>query len=422
MNDTLVMLLAGGAGSRLNILVEARAKPAVPFGGLYRIIDFTLSNVMNSGFNNVAVLTQYKPLSLMEHIGTGSPWDFIGRGRGAKILPPQTGKKDSDWYKGTADAIRQNIDYINAHPSRDLLLLSGDHIYYMNYRAMVRFHQQKKADLTVAMMTVPMDQVRYFGTAITDQKGRIVEWEEKPEVPRTNLASMGIYVFKTSYLLSVLEASHEHDFGKDIIPLAIRQNLVYAYPFHGYWRDVGTIDAYWKANMDILDPASGLTPEAWRMRTNLEEVGLTADRPPAQILPGACVADSVISSGCSIEGRVERSVLSPGVYVGRGATVKDSVLMHECKILPGSRVERAILDKQVTIGNEAEISSDSGSCPNREFPQHLSTGLTLIGKGCSVPPKVRVGTNSILYPRCTESDFPSKDIPAGSVIRHASSR
>ncbi len=417
MIDTLVMLLAGGVGSRLNVLVEARAKPAVPFGGIYRIIDFTLSNVMNSGIDNVAVLTQYKPLSLMEHIGTGAPWDFIGRGRGAKILPPRTGRKDSDWYKGTADAIRQNMDYINSHPAREVLVLSGDHIYYMDYQAMIQFHRRRKADLTVAMMTVPMDQIKHFGTAIADPKGRICEWEEKPRLPRTNLASMGIYVFKTTYLLSVLQGSSEHDFGKHIIPLAIKEDSVYAYPFEGYWRDVGTLDAYWKANMDLLDPASGLNPEAWGVKPNLEEAGLLSDRPPVQILPGAEVADCVISAGCIIEGRVEHSVLSPGVYVAKGALVKDSIVMHECQIMAGSHLEKAVLDKRVQTGKNVIIGLGPKDVPNQEFPDQLFTGLTIIGKQSLLPSNVRIGPNSIIYPGCIESDFDKEEVLPGSVIR-----
>ncbi|MDI6790755.1 MAG: sugar phosphate nucleotidyltransferase [Thermodesulfobacteriota bacterium] len=417
MNEALVMLLAGGVGSRLNIMVEARAKPAVPFGGIYRIIDFTLSNVMNSGINNVAVLTQYKPLSLMEHIGTGAPWDFIGRGRGAKILPPRTGQKDSDWYKGTADAMRQNIDYINSHPSREVLVLSGDHIYYMNYRPMIQFHRKKRADMTIAMMTVPMDQIRHFGTALTDQKGRIMEWEEKPEIPRTNLASMGIYVFKTSYLLSILQKTGEHDFGKHIIPMAINKDAVYAYPFQGYWRDVGTLDAYWKANMDLLNPLSGLSPEAWGVRPNLEEAGLMSDWPPANILPGAKVSNSVISAGCVIEGTVEHSVLSPGVYVARGAKVKDSVIMHECQIMAGSRIAMAILDKKVKMGKNVIVGSGPKDTPNQEFPEQLFTGLTIIGKKTALPAGVCIGPNSIVYPGCGEADFGQKEVSPGSVIR-----
>ncbi|MFH1148673.1 MAG: sugar phosphate nucleotidyltransferase [Pseudomonadota bacterium] len=416
MKDTLVMLLAGGAGTRLSILVEARTKPAVPFAGIYRIIDFTLSNVMNSGIDNVAVLTQYKPLSLMEHIGTGAPWDFIGRTRGAKILPPRTGRKDSDWYKGTADAIRQNIDYIKAHPSRDILILSGDHVYYMDYRPMIKFHRQNNADLTIAMMIVPIEEIRHFGTAITDREGRIVEWEEKPEVPRTNLASMGIYVFKTDYLLSVLQESLEHDFGKNIIPVAISRNSVFAYPFHGYWRDVGTIDAYWKANMDLLDPAAGLMPEAWGIRPNLEEPGLTCDRPPVSILPGAVINDSAVSSGSLIEGKVEHSILSSGVYVGRNALVRDSVIMHECKIMEGSRVERAILDKGVTVEENVTVGCGPADVPNRDFPNHLFTGLTLIGKRARVPAGTRIGANTIIYPGCSAKDFPESEIPPGSTI------
>lgn len=417
MIDTLVMLLAGGVGSRLNILVEARAKPAVPFGGIYRIIDFTLSNVTNSGINNVAVLTQYKPLSLMEHVGTGAPWDFIGRGRDVTILPPRTGRKDSDWYKGTADAIRQNRDYIDAHPSRDVLVLSGDHIYCMDYGAIIEFHRKKKADLTIAVMTVPLEQIKHFGTAIIDQKKRIIEWEEKPKTPRTNLASMGIYVFKMAYLLSVLQRSDEHDFGKQIIPLAIKESSVYAYPFTGYWRDVGTLDAYWQTNMDLLDPMSGLDPEGWGIRPNLEEAGLIGDRPPAQVLPGGEVVNSVVSAGCVIGGRVEHSVLSPGVCVAAGATVKDSVVMHGCQIMTGSQIERAILDKRVKTGKNVSIGSGSRDVPNREFPSHLSSGLTIVGKGSVIPPNARIGPNSIIFPGCTEVDFSEKEVLPGSVIR-----
>ncbi|HEX9652764.1 MAG TPA: sugar phosphate nucleotidyltransferase, partial [bacterium] len=348
MISNLVMLLAGGVGSRLSILGHMRAKPAVPFGGMYRIIDFTLSNIMNSGLDFVGVLTQYKPLSLMEHIGTGMPWDFIGRSRGTKILPPRTGQKESDWYKGTADAVRQNIDFIeNRHADR-ILILSGDHIYKMDYSNLIQFHDNKKADLTIGMMPVPWEDTIHFGIGITDDDNRIIAWEEKPAKARNNLASMGIYVFSGDYLLSLLRSHKEHDFGKDIIPAALEKDRVFAYPFAGYWRDVGTLKAYWDANMDLLDPeVSGLNLATWGLRTNVEEDGRISDRPPTQFLSKSSVTNSVISPGCVIEGKVVNSILSPGVYVAQGAKVLDSVVMHDSRILAGAEVTKCILDKKV---------------------------------------------------------------------------
>jgi len=276
--DALVLLLAGGVGSRLNLLVETRAKPAVAFGGIYRIIDFSLSNVMNSGFSRVGVLTQYKPLSLMKHLGTGESWDFTGRSRGVTILPPRTGSKDSDWYQGTADAIRRNIDFIEANPTDEVLILSGDHIYHMDFDVMLEYHRSKKADVTVGMMVVPKSEIHQFGAGITNNDNRIVDWEEKPQVPRTNLASMGIYIFDRDYLLKTLARNHDEiDFGMHILPWAIENDNVFAYPFYGYWRDVGTIQAYWEANMDMLRPESGLAPEKWYIRTNVEADERKAD-------------------------------------------------------------------------------------------------------------------------------------------------
>ncbi|HSH14131.1 MAG TPA: sugar phosphate nucleotidyltransferase, partial [Desulfurivibrionaceae bacterium] len=343
--SAVVFLLAGGVGSRLNVLVQSRAKPAVPFGGLYRIIDFSLSNVMNSGLEQVGVLTQYKPLSLMRHLGTGEPWDMSGRTRGVKVLPPRTGSHDSDWYQGTADAVRQNLDFLKGHPSTEVVILSGDHIYQMDLEKMLAFHRSKQADLTVAMMEVDIEKIHQFGTGITDANDRIVEWEEKPEKPRTNLASMGIYVFSTAYLLSTLGRNRlEIDFGMHIIPWAVEKDNVFAYRFHGYWRDVGTIPALWEANMDMLRPDSGISPQAWGIRSNPEADGLVADRCPARFVAGCKVSGSLISAGCRIEGEVINSVLSPGVVVGPGALVRDSVIFADCKINAGAVVDLAILD------------------------------------------------------------------------------
>ncbi|MBA2847727.1 NTP transferase domain-containing protein [Thermosulfuriphilus ammonigenes] len=412
MRDVIAVLLAGGVGSRLNILVRHRAKPAVPFGGIYRIIDFTLSNVANSGLSQVAVLTQYKPLSLMDHIGDGSAWDFIGRTRAIKILPPKTGEKDWDWYKGTADAVRQNLEFITNRYSRNVLVLSGDHVYYMDYAEMIRFHREKKAQVTVAMMRVPWELTYQFGIGITDENGRIVDWEEKPAKARSNLASMGIYVFDTDYLVRTLETVKGEDFGMHIIPRALAEARVYAFPFTGYWRDVGTIQAYWEANLDLLRPNSGLTPEAWQIYTNLEAEGLPYDRPPVQVFPEAEVIRSVISPACIIQGRVENSVLSPGVFVGKEAVVRDSVIMHDTRIESGALVERSIIDKEVVIGSGAVVGQGDRSLANQEYPKHLYSGLTLIGKWAIVPPGFRVGTNCIIYPRVDLSHYRGEKILA----------
>ncbi|MBU0480223.1 MAG: NTP transferase domain-containing protein [Proteobacteria bacterium] len=398
--STVVLLLAGGIGSRLNVFVQSRAKPAVPFGGLYRIIDFSLSNVMNSGLNQIGVLTQYKPLSLMRHLRSGEAWDFTGRSRGVKILPPRTGSKDSDWYKGTADAVRQNIDFLKSHPSSEVLILSGDHIYQMDLARMIDFHREKEADVTVAMMEVDIDKIHQFGTGITDPDGRIVEWEEKPEKPRTNLASMGIYVFDTGYLLETLERDRrEIDFGMHIIPTAIAKDDVFAYPFQGYWRDVGTIQAFWEANMDIIRPDSGISPQAWGICSNPETDGMIADRPPARFAAGCRVRGSMISAGCVIEGEVVNSVLSPGVVVRAGASVRDAVVFSDCLIEADAMVDLAVLDRRVTVKKGAVVGcGEDKELPNRLSPKHLFTGITVVGKEAVVSEGMKVGRNCIVNP------------------------
>ncbi len=417
MNSTLVLLLAGGVGSRLNILGAARAKPAVPFGGIYRIIDFTLSNAMNSGLNTVGVLTQYKPLSLMQHIGSGEPWDLIGRTRGAKILPPRTGQKDSDWYKGTADAVRQNIDFIENHDPEHILILSGDHIYKMDYAALLDFHKDQSADFTIGVMTVPWEETRHFGVAITDEQNRIIDWEEKPAQARNNLASMGIYVFNAEYLLSKLRAVKEHDFGKNLIPDAIQNDDVFAYPFEGYWRDVGTLKAYWEANMDLLNSSSGIDIASWGLRTNVEEEGRLGDRTPSFVMSKTDVSNSIISPGCKISGQVQNSILSPGVVVEEGAAIRDSVIMHDCVIGRGAEIESCIVDKRVRIGDQAHLGLGSAETPNQENPDHLDSGLVVVGKGAHIPTGTKIGKNSILHPALRQGDFPAKDIPAGATLK-----
>lgn len=409
--DALVLLLAGGVGSRLNILVGHRAKPAVPFGGIYRIIDFSLSNVMNSGLTRVGVLTQYKPLSLMRHIGGGEAWDFTGRTRGVKILPPRTGEKESDWYRGTADAIRQNLDFIQANPSEEIIILSGDHIYQMDLDAMLTYHRYKKADITVGMMVVPKSQIHNFGAGIVDSDNRIIDWEEKPAVARTNLASMGIYVFDTGYMMRALANDrNDLDFGMHILPRAIKNDQVFAYPFYGYWRDVGTIQAYWEANMDVIREDSGISPQEWGIRPNTAADARPMDRASARFLSGSKVRCSMVSAGCKVAGTVINSVLSPGVIVEEGAFVKDSVILEDSVIEQGSSVDLSICDKKVRVGEKSVVGKGDKNIPNKKYPDHLYTGITLIGKEAVIPPDMVIGRNCIIRPGYRADNFEQRTV------------
>ena len=416
--ESLVLLLAGGVGSRLNHLVQSRAKPAVPFAGMYRIIDFSLSNVMNSGLTKVGVLTQYKPLSLMRHLATGDAWDLTGRSRGIKILPPRTGSKDSDWYKGTADAVRRNIDFIEANQCEEVVLLSGDHIYHMDFDAMIAYHRSKAADVTVAMMVVKRSEIHQFGAGIVDKSDRIIEWEEKPKEPRTNLASMGIYVFNRKFLLDALRVDKEEtDFGMHILPRAIEENNVFAYPFYGYWKDVGTIQAYWEANMDVIEKESGISPEKWGICTNVETEGRVADRSPVRFGRNAVLQCSMIAAGCDIRGTVVNSVLSPGVVVEEGAVVKDSILFEDCLVGKNSTVDLAIFDKRVQVGNGAVIGAGTNhEVANKEQPTHLYTGITLVGKEAVIPPGQSIGRNCIIQPGTTEESFQQTEMGDGESL------
>jgi glucose-1-phosphate adenylyltransferase len=416
--STVTILLAGGVGSRLGVLVRHRAKPAVPFGGVYRISDFTLSNIANSGLAKVAVLTQYKPLSLMDHIGDGSAWDLSGRTRKVKILPPKTGEKDWDWYKGTADAVRQNLDFVTSDANcTSVLILSGDHVYSMDYGSIIAFHDRQGAKVTIGMITVPLEEAHNFGIGIVDRKGRIIEWEEKPKTATSNLASMGIYVFDRDYLVRMLRRTREEDFGHHIIPKAMKEGDVYAYPFTGYWRDVGTIQAYWDANMDLLSSGSALRPEAWHTRTNVLAEGLPYDRPPIKVLSGATLRQSAVSAGCIVEGHVERSILSPGVIVERGAVIKDSVIMHDTVVRRGAIVERSVVDKQVTIGRNAVVGIGNPRITNKELPEQLYSGLTVVGKRAVVPEGMRIGTNCSIDPLVTKGDYRDMVIGDGETVR-----
>ena len=416
--EALVLILAGGVGSRLNILVQKRAKPAVPFGGIYRIIDFSLSNVMNSGLKKVGVLTQYKPLSLMNHLGMGEAWDFTGRSRGVTILPPRTGEKESDWYQGTADAVRRNIDFLQSTPAEEVVILSGDHIYHMDFDAMIEYHRSKEADVTVGMMVVPKSEIYQFGAGIVDKNDRIIEWEEKPKVPRTNLASMGIYVFDYKYLLDTLiRDKAEIDFGMHILPRAIAEDNVFAYPFYGYWRDVGTIQSYWEANMDVLKKESGISPQRWQIRTNIETEGQIADRAPARFGAACQLKNCMISAGSNIQGSVINSVLSPGVVVEEGAIVKDSILFEDCIIKKGAIVDLAILDKRVQVGANAIVGfGENYKVANLLKPSHLYTGITLIGKGAEVPAGQKIGRNCVINSNITEAAYPGQMIADGESL------
>jgi glucose-1-phosphate adenylyltransferase len=416
MERVVVMILAGGQGERLSILSRQRAKPAVPFGGKYRIIDFSLSNSVNSGFYNVGVLTQYRPHSLNDHIGIGRPWDLDRQTGGVRLLQPYLGHVRSDWYRGTADAIYHNLFFIEPRQFRDVLILSGDHIYAMDYRPMIQFHRETEADVTVAVQEVPWSDASRFGLMATAPDRRVIEFQEKPAEPKSNLASMGIYVFRKEALIKALRGENTDrsmvDFGKDVIPYMIARGGVFAYPFEGYWQDVGTIQSYWEANMDLLlDPSPlNLYDPDWRMHTRSEE------RPPAKLLDGAVVTQSLISHGCLIRGTVEHSVLSPGVVVRAGAVIRDSVIMTDTVIGEGAVLDRCIVDKEVVIGPGAQLGVGDTSIPNMLEPTRLNTGITLLGRKARVPAGITIGRNVLIAPDVQERHFTSRDVSSGDAV------
>lgn len=417
MRKTIALLLAGGVGSRLSVLAQVRAKPAVTFGGIYRIIDFTLSNVSNSGIENVGILTQYKPFSLMKHIETGAHWDFIGRSRSVKILPPKTGLRDSDWYRGTADAVYQNYEFVDRFDSERVIILSGDHIYHMDYTELVNFHKERNAELTIATRVVPIENASEFGVAEVDAKSKIISWEEKPEKPRSNLASMGIYVFNTGFLKHCLEKVEGFDFGKHVIPWVLEKYEAYAFPFHDYWQDVGTVKAYWDTNMDLLNPESGLNLKAWQVYTNVAEETEPGDRPPSYFSSTSNVTNSIISPDCQIAGEVVNSILSPGVIVEAGARVLNSVIMHDTRVEKNASVVQAVIDKDCIIGKDALIGTGDDNRANEAFPKYLNSGIVLIGKNAHIKPRVKIGKNSLIFNSTRPHDFKMQDYPAGSTIK-----
>lgn len=419
--DVFSLILAGGEGSRLSILAEKRAKPAMPFAGKYRIIDFALSNCTNSDLFDMAVLTQYRPHSLNEHIGTGRPWDLDRTRGGVRIWQPYRGRRDQDWYRGTSDALYQNRSFIASTNSDTLLVLSGDHIYKQDYRTMLRQHEESGADLTIAVMDVPREETHRFGIMTTDEAGRIVEFHEKPKTFHGTLASMGIYVFRKDFLLERLEADAQdpnsaHDFGRNIIPSMIEKDRVYAFNFEGYWVDVGTIPAYWQTNLDLLadKPELDLNDERWTIHTRSEE------RPPVKLSSGAQVDRALLSNGCIIAGTVVNSVLSPGVVIQAGAEVRDSIILNDTIVESGARVDRCIIDKQVRVGRDAVVGFGEDQTPNQREPQNLATGITIVGKGALIPSGTRIGRNCSIDATVRASDYEGTELASGvCVVAHA---
>jgi glucose-1-phosphate adenylyltransferase len=404
--SVVAVILAGGQGERLSVLSVKRAKPAVPFAGKYRIIDFALSNVVNSGIYHAAILTQYRPHSLHDHIGVGKPWDMDRARGGVRLLQPYLGRRESDWYKGTADAVFQNLPMLADWKMDLAVILSGDHIYKMDYGKMIDFHREKKADVTVGVMEVPLEDAHRFGTLIVDDAGRVTEFDEKPPEPRSTLISMGIYIFDPEILTQRLTEDSRmrgsaHDFGKDIIPRMVGLDRVYAYHFGDYWQDVGTIASYWDANMGLLadPPEFEMYDYDWVIHTRSEE------RPPAKISAKAKVSNSLISHGCHIVGTVEHSVLSPGVFVAEGAVVRDSIIMNDTIVGRNATVDCSILDKEVVIGAGAYLGYGNDMALNRMEPKNLSNGISVVGKRVRIPPGLKLGRNVRVDADVVEADF-----------------
>ncbi len=422
MRNVVAVILAGGQGERLSVLAAKRAKPAVPFGGKYRIIDFPLSNCVNSGIYYVAVLTQYRPHSLNDHIGIGRPWDLDRMKGGVRLLQPYVGRRESDWYRGTADAVYQNIPFLSDWRMDLMLVLSGDHVYKQDYTEMIAFHEANKADCTVAVMEVPWEEAHRFGTMITDEDSRVVQFEEKPPKPRSNLISMGIYVFERDVLYRRLREDarmpgSSRDFGRDVIPRMVELDRVYAYHFRGYWQDVGTIHSYWQANMGLLNepPDLDLYDGEWVIHTKSEE------RPPARLTERAEVHCSLISHGCIINGTVIHSVLSPGVYVAEGAVVRDSILFPDCIVGPRSQLDRVILDKNVVVGHDCVLGEGDDLTPNQKEPKNLTTGISIVGKDSRIPSGLHLGRNVKIGSDVQERDFETalrngRWIPSGGTV------
>ncbi len=416
MKRTMAIILAGGEGERLSILSSLRAKPAVPFGGKYRIIDFTLSNCVNSDITNVLVLTQYNPRSLNDHIGLGRPWDLDRATGGVKLLQPYIRRgKVAEWYRGTADAVLQNFNVLEHEDADTILVLAGDHIYKMDYQPFVAAHKRRRADVTIAVRRVPIADATRMGILAIDDGDRVTEWQEKPKQPKSDLASMGVYVFSKRALRQWLD-DERIDFGRHVIPAMLEGGArVFGYRFDGYWQDVGTIQSYWESNLALLaeNPELDLYDKDWVIHTKSEE------RAPARISTTAQVHNSLISHGCVIAGTVVNSVLSPGVRVDMGAVVRDSIVMFDTVIRAGAVVDRAIVDKEVVVGQGALVGHGPDDTPNRQEPGRLNTGITVVGKRSVIPRGARIGRNVRIGEKVRSTDFSTRTVKAGSSVERA---
>jgi len=410
------MLLAGGQGSRLGILTSDVAKPAVSFGGKYRIIDFPLSNCINSGIDTVGVLTQYMPLRLNTHVGIGIPWDLDKNVGGVSVLSPYEKIQNTEWYTGTANAIYQNLSYMESFNPDYVLILSGDHIYKMDYEAMLEFHKQNAADVTIAVMPVSMEEASRFGIMITDENSRIIDFEEKPEHPRSNLASMGIYIFNWKTLKEALLANKDEkgmDFGKHIIPYC-RENEepLYAYEFNGYWKDVGTLASYWEANMELIDivPEFNLYEEYWKIYTNSTSIT------PQFFGPESAIERAIVGEGTEIYGKVYNSVIGCDVTIGEGSVVRDSIIMNGAVIGAGCSLEKVICAENAVIGEES-VLGEGEEIPNDSHPDIYCGGIVTIGENSVIPAGVRIGKNVMISGHTSEANYPDGKLASGRTLQ-----
>ena len=410
--ETLVMIMAGGASEDLSVLTAVRSEAAIPFGGKFRIVDFPMSNCVNSGLHNVALLTQYMPRSLNDHIGVGKPWDLDRSQGGVRLLQPYLGRGQAGWQRGNADAVRRNMDFVAEQRVDNVLLLAGNHIYKMDYRPMLRFHAQMKAEVTLAVRRVSPFETHRFGIVSVKNDMCVTSFKEKPRRSKETLASMGIYVFRYEALKEILTDEKLNDFGRDVLPNILNSHKICAYTFEGYWANVGMLQAYLEANMALLaeTPALDLYDTEWVIHTRSEE------QPPVRVGSEAWAGGNLLSNGCIIDGVVESSVLSPGVRVAAGAVVRDSVIMNDTVIAANARIERAIIDKNVYVGDGAEIGYGVDNVPNRLHPERLNTGLTVIGKGARIPGGIKIGHNVIINPDVAEEQFPNDFIASGETL------
>ena len=419
--EMIAMLLAGGQGSRLGVLTAKVAKPAVAFGGKYRIIDFPLSNCINSGIDTVGVLTQYQPLRLNTHIGIGIPWDLDRNIGGVTILPPYEKSNSSEWYTGTANAIYQNLDYMETFNPDYVLILSGDHIYKMDYEVMLDYHKENNADVTIAAMPVPIEEAGRFGIVITDEDGRITEFQEKPPQPKSNLASMGIYIFSWPALKEALVALKDEpgcDFGKHIIPYCHEKNeRLFAYEYNGYWKDVGTLGSYWEANMELIDiiPEFNLYEEFWKIYTNSDII------PPQYISGQSVIERSIIGDGSEVYGEVHNCVIGSGVTIGEGTVVRDSIIMKDVSIGKGCVIDKSIIAENCEIGDNVTFGIGS-DVPNKLKPAVYSFGLVTVGENSVIPGRVQIGKNTAISGVTSKEDYPNGVLESGETLIKAGER